>query len=112
MCLTKPTLTITAPAANERWSNTVFTVKGTASDNAQVGSVLYQLNGGAWSNALTANTWTNWTAGVVLAPGTNSVRAYAMDTTGNKSLTNTANLQFVVTNRLLVSATGKGTAIT
>jgi hypothetical protein len=107
--VTKPTLVITVPTANQRWSNAVFTVKGTANDNVQVDSVLYQLNGGAWSNALTTNAWTNWTAGVVLAPGTNSVRAYAMDTTGNKSLTNTANLQFVVTNRLLVSATGKGT---
>jgi len=37
------------------------------------------------------------------------VRAYAIDTTGIKSLTNTVSLQFVVTNRLLVSASGKGT---
>ena len=105
----KPALAIIAPTANQRWSNAVFTVAGTASDNAQVGSVLYQLNGGAWTNALTTNAWTNWTAGMVLAPGTNIVRAYAVDTTGNKSLTNAASLQFVVTNQLLVSATGKGT---
>jgi hypothetical protein len=105
----KPTSAITAPTASQRWSNSVFSVKGTASDNVRVSNVWSQINGQGWNLATTTNGWTNWTAGVVLTPGTNVVRAYAMDTSGNKSLTNTASLQFVVTNRLSVSATGKGT---
>jgi hypothetical protein len=106
--VSKPTLTISSPTPGQRWSNVVFNVSGTASDNWQVGNVTYQLNGGGWSNALTGNGWTNWTATVNLVPGTNSVQAYAVDNTGNTSTTNTVNFQFVVTNRLLVSATGLG----
>ena len=39
----KPTNTITAPTAGQRWSNSTFTVTGTASDNVQVDNVLCQL---------------------------------------------------------------------
>ena len=37
------------------------------------------------------------------------VQAYTTDTTGNRSTTNSVNFVFVVTNRLLVTAIGKGT---
>ena len=82
MVVTNPTLTITAPVSGQRWSNAVFTVTGTARDNLQVSNVVCQVNGGAWSNAATANVWTNWTAAVNLIPGTNTVAAYAVDTIG------------------------------
>ena len=42
-----PTLTIKTPQKNSHASNSVFTASGTASDNGQVASVWYQLNGGA-----------------------------------------------------------------
>jgi hypothetical protein len=107
--VTKPTLTITAPTSNQRWSNALFTVRGTGSDNAQVANVWCQINGGTWTNATTLNNWTNWTADVTLVPGTNTVRAYAMDATGNRSLTNSVSLRYVVSGTLLVRTTGQGT---
>ncbi len=105
----RPTNTITAPTSGQRWSNSVFTVTGTARDNAAVSTVWYQLNGVAWSNALTANGWTNWTGDLTLNPGTNVVQAYAVDTSGNVSTTNSVSFQFVVTNQLQIRASGLGT---
>lgn len=93
----KPVVTITAPTLNQRWSNAVFTVAGKATDNGQVAEVFYQLNGGDWTSASTANAWSNWTAGVTLTPGPNTVRAYAVDATGNHSTTNTVTLTYVMT---------------
>ena len=62
----KPTIAITSPTSGQRWSNTLFTVKGTATDNVQVTNVWYQLNSGSWNPATTTNNWTNWQADVVL----------------------------------------------
>jgi uncharacterized repeat protein (TIGR03803 family) len=107
--VTRPTLSITNLTAGQRWSNAVFTVRGTAGDNWQVSNVWYQLNGSEWSNAATANAWTNWSALLNLTPGTNSLQAYAVDSSGNVSLTNKVNFQYVVTNQLQVSVTGLGT---
>ena len=77
-----PKVAITSPTPGQRWSNAVFTVRGTASDNVQVNAVSYQLNGGAWASASSTNHWTNWNATVTLPPGTNVVRAYAMERGG------------------------------
>jgi hypothetical protein len=82
------------PTANQRWSNEVFTVKGKVTDNNSAGTVWYQLNGGSWTNA---SGWTNWLANVLLVPGTNNVKAYAQDATGNRSTTNSANVIYVFT---------------
>jgi hypothetical protein len=102
----KPTLSITNLIAGQRWSNLVFTAKGTATDNWQVASVQVQLNGGIWTNATGT---TNWSAPLTLTPGTNTLAAYATDTTGNNSPTNSVSFQYVVTNLLSVQATGLGT---
>ena len=103
----KPTVSITNLASGQRVSNAVFTVKGTASDNWQVSNVVCQLNGGGWNSATNISNWTNWVAGVTLTPGTNLAQAFAMDTTGNKSTTNSVSFQFVVTNQLQVRMTGR-----
>ena len=103
--VTKPTLILSSPKAGERWSNALFNVSGTASDNWQVSQMLYQLNKGGWASAIGT---TNWSASVTLTPGTNSVQVYAVDTTGNPSTTNSVNFDFVVTNRLQIIATGLG----
>jgi len=107
--MTTPIVSITTPTSGQRWSNAVFTVTGTASDNVQVGHVWLQLNGGVLTSAITANVYTNWNAALNLIPGTNTVAAYAVDTSGNVSTTNSRSFQFVVTNRLSVQATGLGT---
>ena len=74
----------------------MFTVTGKASDNVAVGTVYYSLNGASWTAATTGNNWTNWTAIVMLKPGTNTVRAYAVDTSGNVSPTNSSMVNLVV----------------
>ena len=104
--VTRPTNTITAPTAGQRWSNSTFTVTGTASDNVQVSNVACQINGGGWNNAVGT---TSWSALVNLLPGTNLVQAYAVDLLGNKSTTNSVNMDYVVTNQLQVRMTGRGT---
>jgi hypothetical protein len=104
-----PTNTISSPISGQRWSNGVFTVKGTAKDNLGVSNVWCLLNGTDWYLAASTNGWTNWSAAVNLTPGTNIVQAYAVDTTGNKSTTNSVSFQFVVTNQLGVRAIGLGT---
>jgi uncharacterized repeat protein (TIGR03803 family) len=104
-----PTLSITAPTAGQRWSNSVFTVAGTAADNVSVANVFCSVNNSAWETASTANHWTNWTAQVPLTPGTNTITAYAMDDSGNLSTTGKVLLDFVVTNQLVVQTAGPGT---
>ena len=107
--VTKPTSTISAPTSGQRISNAVFTVTGTASDNWQLGGVQYQLNNTGWSNATSGNVWTNWSADMTLVPGTNVVQAYAVDTTGNRSTTNSVSFQYIVSTPLQVQMTGLGT---
>jgi hypothetical protein len=93
----RPTLTITAPRSGQRWSNEIFLVSGKVTDNGPVATVLYQLNGEDWMSATSANNWSNWTAQVVLAPGTNTIKAYAVDAAGNHSLTNSQKVFHVLT---------------
>ena len=109
MDLQKPVLTITAPTLNQRWSNALFTVAGKVTDNGPLAMVNYQLNGGDWTNAQTANSWSNWTASVTLTPGTNTVRMYALDAAGNRSVTNTQKMVYVLTAPLGLNVVGKGT---
>ncbi len=104
--VTRPVLTVTNLVSGQRWSNSVFTVKGRASDNWQVADVQYQLNNTGWTNAL---GFTNWSAALNLIPGTNQLQIFAQDSAGNASLTNTLALDYVVTNRLQVLVNGQGT---
>ena len=106
--ITKPTLSILTPTANQQWTNGTFTVTGKASDKVAVGTVYYQLNGSGWTTATTANNWTNWTANLTLTPGTNILQAYAMDTSGNLSTTNTVKFEYVVRKPLTVQLFGLG----
>ena len=107
--LTKPALSITNVPAGLSVSNATFTVKGNASDNWQVANVFYSLNSGGWNNAGSTNNWKNWTAPVMLIPGTNTIAAYAVDPGGDASLTTNASLFFVMTNQLQIRTIGLGT---
>ena len=106
--VSNPTLAITSPVNGQRWSNAIFTVMGTASDNVQVSNVLCQINGGGWSNAI-GQPGPVGAALVNLMPGTNLVPAYAVDPAGNVSTTNSVSFQFVATNQLQIRAIGLGT---
>ncbi len=106
--VTRPTLSITNVTTGMNVSNASFTVKGTAGDNVAVTNVYYQLNNTGWSNALTGNGWSNWTAAVALTPGTNIIAAYAVDSTGNLSTTNRLNLFYLVNATLTVTTNGQG----
>jgi len=106
----KPTLSITTPLSRQRWSNSVFNVTGKAKDNVGVASVWYQLNTGAWANNVnTTNGFTNWNVSVTLPPGTNTIRAYAVDAAGNISITNSVSFIYVLSTTLAVQTTGLGT---
>ena len=59
--------------------------------------------------AATANRWTNWTAAVTLTPGTNTLQAFAVDTSGNVSTTNSVNFVYVLNVVLTVRTNGNGT---
>jgi uncharacterized repeat protein (TIGR03803 family) len=106
---TKPTLQITNLTAGQRWSNAVFTVAGIAGDNVQVSNVWVQLNGGSLMSATSGNVWTNWSAALNLSAGSNTVAAFAVDTSGNLSITNQLTFDFVATNQLGVRTLGLGT---
>ena len=101
----KPTCAITSPTANQRWSNAVFTVRGTAKDNLQVSNV-WCLTNGVWGRATITSSRTNWSLDVALAPGTNVVKAAVVDGAGNWSPTQSVSFVRVVSDRLAVQATG------
>jgi hypothetical protein len=107
--VTKPTVTITSPTIKTRASNEVFTVNGTASGGAGVTNVFYSLNNSAWTNASSANGWSNWMAQVTLIPGTNIVSAFAVDGNSARSATNTVRFIYVVLAPLAVHTSGNGT---
>ena len=109
MDTTPPTAAIVSPTAGLLVSSAAFTVTGTAGDNAGVSNVSYQLNHSGWSVAPTANRWTNWTAAVTLTPGTNTLQAYAVDTSGNVSTTNNVAFVYVLNAVLTVHTNGNGT---
>lgn len=90
----KPTITFSSPATNLQTGNPNLTVIGKASDNVAVAGVSYQFDGAAWTPVTTANNWSDWTASVTLTPGTNSFRAYSVDTTGNFSKTNSLTIVY------------------
>jgi uncharacterized repeat protein (TIGR03803 family) len=105
---TPPTLSITNITTGMTVSNAAFTVKGTAKDNVAVSNVLVSLNNGPWAGAAPVNGWSNWSAQVTLIPGTNTIAAYAVDTSGNDSLATTDKLAYVVTTTLTVRTNGDG----
>jgi hypothetical protein len=85
---TPPTVAVTSPKPGQVFSSATVTISGTASDNVAVSGVYYQLNSGGWNPALSGNQWASWTASVTPLPGTNLLRVYAVDTSGNYSATN------------------------
>ncbi|MGA2246851.1 MAG: Ig-like domain-containing protein [Verrucomicrobiota bacterium] len=103
----KPVLRITNVAAGLQVSNANFVVSGTATDNVAVASVYCQLNGTGWVGPATF-AGRNWSDRVTLNPGTNHFQAYAVDTSGNVSPTDTVSIVYVLSAVLAVSTNGAG----
>lgn len=92
-----PKLTISSPTSGQSVTNALLMVTGTVTDKVAVDGVYYQLNGGSWTLATTTNSWTHWTASVSLNPGTNTISAYATDTSGSVSPTKTVKCVYILT---------------
>jgi len=108
--IARPTLTITNPIkTGEKWSNAAFTVSGNSADNVAVSNVLMSLNGGDWAVTSLTNNGSNWTEQVILAPGTNTIAAFAVDTSGNVSKTNSVTLLYLLNTPLKLNINGDGT---
>ena len=107
---TAPTITITTPTSGLSVSNAAFTVTGKAADNVSVASVFCSVANSAGVGAWTLATGTtNWSAAVSLAPGTNTVSVYAVDTSGNHSPTNSQKMVYVLSAPITMNIVGKGT---
>ena len=104
--LTRPSVTITSPTANARLSNSVVTLKGTASDNTALARIEYRIGA---NNFLTATGLTAWGAQVTLEPGTNVITARAVDTSGNALESKQLKVIYVVPSPLDLSVMGSGT---
>jgi hypothetical protein len=104
-----PGISISLPARNGRWSNSIFTASGTAKDNVQVSNVWCQLNSSGWTLAAPGNTnWTNWTATLAPLKSANVFQAYSIDTSGNVSPTNTVSFLYVPSASLIAVTNGAG----
>ena len=90
---TRPSVTITSPAADARFTNQTITVAGTARDGGGVHKVWYSSSAIAETSA--TNT-TNWTATVPLRAGTNYFFVDSVDTSGNRSVLAARNFFHVV----------------
>jgi len=103
-----PTLTITAPKTGAKWSNAVYTVTGTvAKGSPGVTNVFVSVGADGWNSFAVISNKT-WLAQVSLSVGTNSIAAYAVDTNGVPSKTNTVKLVYIVTAPLAFSIVGEG----
>ena len=92
--VTPPTLTITAPKTGAKWSNEFYTVTGTITKgSAPITLVSVANNAGGWKPATISNT--TWRASITLTLGTNHIAAYAVDTNGVSSKTNTVSLTYI-----------------
>jgi hypothetical protein len=85
------------------------TLAGTAAGEFGVTNVQYQLNGGAWTSALTTNQWTNWSATAAWQIGTNIFRAFSVDPVGQTSPIASAAVFYAVNSPLTLQTSGSGT---
>jgi uncharacterized repeat protein (TIGR03803 family) len=101
-----PTVSIVSPSPEAILTSLNLIVSGTANDTVPVTAVYYQLNGSAWTLASTNNGWTNWSANLMLSPGTNVFSVYCQDSGGYVSPTNTQT--YVPSALVTVSVQGSG----
>lgn len=82
---TKPVLVVTSNVPKTTTKKTI-TIKGTANDAFGISKVRYQVNGG---NLKTATGTTSWQFKANLKLGNNTIKIFAVDSVGNKSVIKT-----------------------
>lgn len=102
----KPTVAVTLPTRNARQTASTIVAIGKARDNSQVAAVWYQLNSSDWLPAIGTTDWS--TPDLPLTPGPNLLRVFAVDTSGNHSLTNSVTFTYVVQVPVQVQSVGLG----
>ena len=101
-----PSVTISKPAANSRFTAPPVMLSGTARDNFEVANVFYRIGTGTW---IPAQGTTTWSAELFnLLPGDVTVEVKAVDSSGNESPVATRTFTFVVNGPLIVSVDGNG----
>jgi hypothetical protein len=101
-----PTVSISSPATGALVASEQLVVSGTAHEvfenDAGVSNIVLQVNSGPFTNAVGTASW----SGVVtLPPGTNFVRAFAVDFAGNRSQADTITIRYLSpTNDLFANA--------
>lgn len=78
----KPTLVVTSNVPGST-AKAKLTIKGTANDNSSVSKVQFQVNGGTAKDATGTTTWEFKAS---LKPGKNTIKIFAVDSVGNKSV--------------------------
>jgi hypothetical protein len=105
--LNKPWLSITNTTSGMVvWSNSNYTVTGLATDDQAMASVNFSLNGAPYTNVLSSDGWTNWSAPLNLTAGTNIFSVYALAANGNFSATNIVDIVYAVSNQLNLQSFG------
>ncbi len=106
-----PTVSITSPAQNAFLLRSLITATGKAGGSATVARVYYQLNGTGWLLATPSGAgWANWTANLILPPGTNVLQAFAVNIAGAVSPTNSVSFVCGITSApVVVQINGSGT---
>jgi hypothetical protein len=102
-----PTVTIASPANGLRTTNSVITVRGTASSrdtNDPIASVTVSVNG----NTQTATGTTTWQTDVNLAQGINTITAQSTTVGNAQSAVQTRTVTLQVFSTLTVTTTGNG----
>lgn len=90
-------------------SNSWFLLKGKSSDNVGVNNVFFNLNNQGWQPVQSDNNFTNWSAWLVLNPGTNTISITAADAAGNYSTPLNARMVYVLTAPITLNINGRGT---
>ncbi len=85
MSFPKPSIRIVEPLAGLSVGTNILSVSGTTKSRTAIGTIFFQLNSNHFGAPFTTNLWTNWTTNVTLQPGTNTIRAFAMDSSSNVS---------------------------
>lgn len=86
-------------------SNAVYTVRGTARDNAGVSNVWYRLDGGPWTQATGTDSWE---APLALSQPVSLFQVYAEDAAGNRSPTCSIRFAYAASDYLTLQTNGLG----